>query len=308
MEGKHCRLNSGGEPVLISACVHQLGQKKLEFRCQHAATVTVASATCVAFTVFGDEWEEHAWALFRSNLVRQVVKVLQASGVGQPLRAPWGRSFRLGQQPSSANEADSVQFHAQVTSADLPVLLRRSGYNKVYLTPKTWEHTLHPNWSVVWLPGEKEQVSQLAASYPAQFGLARLRKRFGLRVEASAFASAHRALKPSDPLLTAITVKHVFRLSNAPPGLLAAMPLQGSLSMNGYPILIQPQQPKATSDKVVSAGRARPSVAARSDQPDPWIQGDPWSQYLSSKAAPSDSSRAPAPRQTSNLRPHYPQV
>ena len=285
-------LNSGGEPVLISVCLHQLGQKKLEFRCKHAATISVASATCVAFTVFGDEWDEHAWSLIRANPVRQVVKVLQASGLSQPLRAPWGRSFRLGQQPSTAAEADSVQFHAQVATADLPLLLRRSGYNRVYLTPKTWEHALHPNWSIVWLPGDKDQVSQQAATFQSQFGLARLRKRYGLRVETSAFPAAHRSLKPAHPLPIAVEVKQVYRISNTPPGLLAAdvvawgtavswllkplrsqgprqwlvgaasPPPQGTLSMNGHPILIQPQL-RNMNEKVVSAGRARLSGIAR---------------------------------------------
>ena len=81
-QGRHTvpALNSAGEPVLISVCLHLLSSKKLTVKCRHAATVAVSAAACVAFTIHADEWEEHAWALFRANPVRQVVKVLQATG------------------------------------------------------------------------------------------------------------------------------------------------------------------------------------------------------------------------------------
>ena len=104
----------------------------------------------------------------------------------------------------------------------LPQLLRRSGHNRIYLTPKTWEHALHPNWAVVWLSSDRDQAIKQAAVFQAQFGLARIRKRYGLRVEAAVFESAHKQLRPGDPLPLPVEVKHTFRLSNAPPGLQAA--------------------------------------------------------------------------------------
>ena len=66
------------------------------------------------------------------------------------------------------------------------------------------------------------------------------------------------------------------------------------------PFSYNPSSPRQHVTRL-SAQVVPDSTAARSEQPDPWIHGDPWSQYLSSKAAPSDSSGAPAPRQTSGL-------
>ena len=309
--GRHTvpALNAGGEPILLSICLHQLGSRKLSVKCRHAATVAVTAAVCVAFTVHMDEWEDHAWTLLRANPVRQVVKVLQASGISQPLRSPWGRSLRLGQQTCAASEADSIQFHRQVSSEHLPQLLRRSGHNRVYLTPKTCEHSLHPNWAVVWLSADRDQAIQQAAIFQAQYGLARTRKRFGLRVEASAFVI------PSRRRWTETHLSLGQHAARSPASRYCCVGCGNCMAPEASPqprasavdcwcralcLRQVPSVSRSAAGSIVSAGRARPvpSASASASQ-DTWTHSDPWSQYLAAKSPAAPIAEPTLPRQVS---------
>ena len=156
-------LNADAEPVLLSCCVHQLGERKMARKCRHEVNVAVPDSICLAVTAFRDEWKSpDEWLGICQHPVRALGEVLSAPGNPRPLESPWGRSFRNGNLPASPTDCTSVQFHAKVPRASLEALLRRSGFNRVYLTPKSWTKGLCSDYAVLWLPGDREAVSQAA--------------------------------------------------------------------------------------------------------------------------------------------------
>ena len=48
--------NSQHEPILIRGCLHQLGDRKVSTKCEHAAQVTFPDTCCVAFSAHRDDW------------------------------------------------------------------------------------------------------------------------------------------------------------------------------------------------------------------------------------------------------------
>ena len=111
-----------------------------------------------------------------------------------------------------------MQFHARAPDVQMEALLKRSGHNRLYVTPKSWSHEVASDYAVVWIPGEKELVAAAALQLSGQLGLVRSRQRFGVRVASSQFERAHRQLKPGiDPPLQ-LDLQHFYKVSSVPHG------------------------------------------------------------------------------------------
>ena len=320
-------VNSLSEPVLLKACMHQLGDRKITMRCKHAAEVNTEDAICCAFSVYQDEWTEAEWGLLKVNPVRTVLDIWRKGGIETPFTSPWGRSFKEHADPSSRNSCATLQFHARVSLPLLSSLLPKSGYNKVYVTPKTWLGEILSGWAIVWVPAAKDEVSTAAMGLQEQCGLVRSKMRLGVRVPEAMFPTAFQRLRPGITLPARLDIRETFRLSGLPPGLRSediaawgqavkwplrplrplgprqwivgatAPPPDGHLSFNDQPVLVQRMPGKAASQPVVCAGRVPPppDIKAPGNE-DPWIQTDPWKQYLQ-KLRPGEASTGPASRQ-----------
>ena len=314
------------EPVLLQCCLHQVGDKKLTMRCRHAAEVIVPEATCIAVTIFKDEYKGvDEWAAMCANPVRLVTEVLRDAGNPRPVESPWGRSYRNDSGQTTPGECTSIQFHARTATDSLETLLKRSGHNRVYLTPKTWSHDISPHYAVVWCASDKDAAAQAALQLPNQLGLARSRGRFGIRVLTAGFQQAHAVLKPGTPLPAQVSVRVMFKASNMPPGARAqdvaewikkiswdAKPLRqlgprqwligasegppsGNHSFNHCPVLLQPASQKGPRPALVQAGRPARPVDSQVPSTDT-APHDPWAEYLQSRGKePAPGGPLPAP-------------
>lgn len=95
--------------------------------------------------------------------------------------------------------ADSVQFHAAFQVGQrFSTLLRRSGFSKIYICPKTEQGVYDDHWKVIWLPANTNilELESQANSIAGAAGLVRARKGIGLRVETNNFSKAWSTLKP----------------------------------------------------------------------------------------------------------------
>ena len=212
-----------------------------------------------------------------------------------------------------------------MAQAHLEQLLKRSGHNRVYVTPKTWSHDVSPDYQIIWISHEREAAVQAALSLPSQFGVVCAKGRYGVRVATSAYPASHKQLRPADPLPPQVAVKLTFRVSSVPPGTRAndmvewgkqiGWPLRALRStgprqwlvgsadpppprvhaMNSQPLLITPVAQRQSPAPVLSAGRPSQLAAGSVDAPpvDLLAKSDPWAQYLQ-RAIPA---AAPAPRE-----------
>ena len=325
-----------GDKVILQACWHSLGQRKLQVGCDHDAQVSPPEAVCACVSVFQDELDgKQAWQLFTTNPVRAVVERLRASDSSASLEAPWGRSYRLDSKPSSPAECNSIQFHCRVQRAELLALLRLSGHNHVYITPKTWTNEVLPGFSIIWLSGDREEAARSCLQIPDhQLGLIRSRQRYGVRVADASYQAAWAKLKPGVDQPPKVEVNELYKLLSVPPELRGqdlqewgktvkwplrplrclgprqwlvgaqGPPPEGLHSINSHAVLIQPVAPRAGTKPILKAGRnPRPQVAqpGPASAVDPMQVNDPWSQYLSTNAAatpkPAPTRQPDAPTQ-----------
>ena len=325
-----------GDKVILQACWHSLGQRQLQVGCDHDAQVSPPEAVCACVSVFRDEIDgNQAWQLFTTNPVRAVVERLRASDSSASLEAPWGRSYRLDSKPSSPADCNSIQFHCRVQRAELLALLRLSGHNHVYITPKTWTNEVLPGFSIIWLSGDREEAARFCLQIPDhQLGLIRSRQRYGVRVADASYQAAWAKLKPGVDQPPKVEVNGLYKLLSVPPELRGqdlqewgktvkwplrplrclgprqwlvgaqGPPPEGLHSINSHAVLIQPVAPRAGTKPILKAGRnSRPQVPQPSPASavDPMQVNDPWSQYLSTNAAvtpkPAQNRQPDAPTQ-----------
>ena len=259
-----------GEQVILHACWHSLGQRDLHIRCEHDVTMAPPEAVCLCFTVFRDEHSgTTSWQAFSSNPVRAVVDKLRESGVEISLEAPWGRSFRLDGKAAKPDDCDSVQFHCRVPRSELLPILRRSGHNLVYATPKSWRNEVLSGFSVLWVAGGRDEAVAQSLQLQDQLGIVRSRQRYGIRLEETAFQAAWQQLKPGIDAPPKVTVNALYKLLSVPPNIRSkdlqewAAKLQWTVrplrSLGPREWLVGADGPPALISKPFSFRRSRPA-------------------------------------------------
>ena len=179
-------------------------------------------------------------------------------------RGLWGRQFRHSSSIAPAKAADSAHFKARVARNLLDDLLKQSGHNLVFLTPQTWKSEPHPDFSIVWMPGDFQDTSQAALRLPAQLGIAFVKNRYGIRVLRTTFDHSFAALRPGVSPPIRLDISGTYKLASVPPGVRSAdlvtwasklgwdlkplkqlwligcatAPPSGLLSMNQQPVLV----------------------------------------------------------------------
>eukprot|EP00439_Symbiodinium_sp_Y106_P044692 s40_g5.t1 len=323
---------STGEQVILHACWHNLGQSPLHIHCENDITMAPPEAVCLCFTAFRDEFTNAAeWQALTTNPVRTVVERLRDSGVTISLEAPWGRSFRLDSKAAKPESCDTVQFHCRLPRSELLPVLRKSGHNNVYATPKSWRNEVLPGFSVLWATGGRDEAVAQSLQLPDQLGIVRSRQRYGIRLDESSFQAAWQKLKPGLDAPPKVAVNALYKLLSVPPDIRSkdlqewaaklkwtvrplrslgprewlvgadGPPPQGLYSINQQAILIQKVEARQVARPVVRAGRLPrfSEESAASTEADPLQANDPWKNYLqggSAKATNTIPPPAPAPR------------
>ena len=214
------------KPVLLAACLHNLGQQQLKIQeVSKAADVAVSSTTVCAITAFRDELDQSVWNQLLESPVKVCFEVLQQAGCSLTLPcAPWGRSWRSSQGQCAPAVADSFQVHIRIPWAKKDALLKTSGISGIYVTPKAEDHKLDDGFAIVWLDKSLGEIKVLAASCPKHYGLVKLVKskgkriNRGLRFVKTDFPEMHAHLKPGiDPPLQ-LTCQHFGKIAPTPIG------------------------------------------------------------------------------------------
>ena len=167
--------------------MHQLRDRKLVARCKNSADIATEEAICCAFTLFQDDWTDSEWKGITMNPARKTFEMWKQVGIEVPFTAPWGRSHRPQAESGMGKQCATLQFHARVRKPQLGDLLRKSGYNKVYVTPKSWIGELLPGYAVVWVQVSHEEITALAMTAQGQRGLVRSKARVGARAPEQSF-------------------------------------------------------------------------------------------------------------------------
>ena len=206
-----------GRKHLIAACYHNVGETDIAPHFQHGGQVSAEETVCCSFTMFQDDFPAEArWSDFAAAPVRSVVEAFRARGLEQVLHNPWGRVYRACGRPSQPHLCDQFTFFAKVPSGQLRALLQQSGFNKVYVVPRTWDRQLLQGWAVVWLNAPRGEIEKQALLVPEQHGLVRGKNKYGLRVPDKAFRKVFTQLRPGAEVPDNLDVRATYKVGPFP--------------------------------------------------------------------------------------------
>ena len=311
-----CR-NLEGQQVIIAGKLIQLGAKTME---QHSAKnpqVQLADCQVIALTIWKDDWNETEWQTFLKSTATTIKTVLGEEG--GHIISLWGRSLRFQGKPAKEEAAQSIQIHGTFPKSELPKLLAKSGFCKIFVTPKNAAGRICDQWRVIWIPGDLAHVTTIAAKFPFCCGMIKGKTSLGLRFSQQKFPEAWATINPGIPVPVALGGETVFKIQPLPFGctgdtlqqwasqnswtikaikavgsqcwLVASNqdPPEGVLVFNGNPIIIRVLPPKIPSqtNAIVAGPKPRSQFAKGPPgaQPNDGFFGDPWAEYRAKNIA-----------------------
>lgn len=182
-----------------------------------------------------EDWSDSDWLKATDHSISFVRNILKDSNQHEAFEAFWGRSIRGQTHPKSKDlSAQSVQLHAAVRQEKLGEVLRLSGFNRIFLTPKGEDGRPSPEWRIVWLEGSLAHLTSMSTQTEHCAGLTRNRNSWGLRFPREHFEKAWAVLCASKPLPTNLQMKYLYRVEPLPFGATASM-LQQWSTVLGWP-------------------------------------------------------------------------
>ena len=320
-----CR-NLEGQQVIIAGKLIQLGAKSLDQHSTKNPQVPLADCQVIALTIWRDDWTDSEWQTFLKSTASTIKTVL--GDEGSHIISLWGRSLRFQGKPAKEEAAQSIQIHGTFPKNELPKLLAKSGFCKIFVTPKNAAGRICDQWRVIWIPGDLAHVTTIAAKFPSCCGLIKGKTSLGLRFSQQKFTEAWTSINPGIPAPVALGGETVFKIQPLPFGctgetlqqwasqnnwnvkaikavgsqcwLVASgqNPPEGVLVFNGNPIIIKVLPPKIPSQtNAIVAGpkpRSHPPKPSAGTQLNDGSFGDPWAEYKAKTLA--NSIAAPAQR------------
>ncbi|CAE7775004.1 unnamed protein product [Symbiodinium sp. KB8] len=274
-----------GHHHLIAACYHNLGDTSVRPHVAHGSDVAVQGNTCCTFTMFQEDFSEADWRELAKTPVRAANDAFQTRGVRNAIHGPWGRAFKASGRPSQPQLCDQCSFLAKVPDSLLKSLMQQSGFNNVFVVPRTWDRQLLPGWAVIWLPGTRVEVEKQVSLLAEQHGLVKARNRYGVRVPSAVFDRLFRQLRPGQEVPLTVQVKSMYKAGPFPASA-AASDIAEWVKSRAAPL------------PVIQAGGPPPRPAdvppAGPQSTDPWLEQDPWSQYKANREGQAASRPARA--------------
>ena len=217
---------SDKSPLVITGCLHNLGQKQVTTKKEAHDQVTVHDSTVIAVTIYRDEIPEGEW----NNIVNQPVKyALQALGIQEEdslISSPWGRSWQNNGVKSEPQHSTSIQFHARISMTKLERYLKLSGRGGTYVTPKMESNTADNRFTIVWLDQDPVSIAKMLVEVPSHLGPVRVMRgkgdnikcSRGIRCKHDDFESIFKKLKPHHDLPDVRPVSLLYKIQPLPLG------------------------------------------------------------------------------------------
>ena len=250
-----------GETVIVKACFHNLGEKKIVIKPTANDKVSVNAGTVAAITIYRDEIAPGDWKHVTNGPVRYALASFELNDEAVFQGPPWGRSWLASGEKSSPENASSLQFHVRVDSTKLESLMKASGSNGTYITPKADNNMADNRYTIVWLEGNPIDIAQCMLKTPEHLGQVRINKgkgenakiNRGVRCKREQFAAMFAKLRPNDDPPDVTPIECLYKIQPTPVGaqmkdVQAWMKLQG---WDGRPL-------KLLGDKCWLIGSAKP--------------------------------------------------
>eukprot|EP00438_Fugacium_kawagutii_P030959 Skav228893 [mRNA] locus=scaffold194:273935:279316:- [translate_table: standard] len=188
-----------GRALILHGQLLQFGTKHIRTTATSLQAFDTDDIQIASVTLWKKDFEDTLWQRLLDSPVKTVQSLLSLEGLGGIMGQPWGRAFQDAGKNVSPAVATSIQFHATFQVGQrFTTLLRRSGFSKIYICPKSEKDVPDERWKVVWLPPATNllELESHANNIAGAAGLVLAKKGIGLRVEATNFLNAWKTLKP----------------------------------------------------------------------------------------------------------------
>eukprot|EP00435_Cladocopium_sp_Y103_P043006 s66_g12.t1 len=303
-------IDERGRQVLIAGVLVQCGDKKVKITKGDGHKVATDNTILVAVTWRKQDWPDH-WTEICNNPYKAIRTFPGASEI---LVSVWGKSYRQGKSQATPHTANSVQVHCLFKEDKFPPFLKLSGYNLLWLSPKTSEGKPHPNWRIIWLDAsaDMQTATALTAKIQESAGLVCQSQRLAIRVNKGGYDDAWKTIFPSTPIPEEIDTSRVWKIESLPFGVTSTMiqawaqhvgwklkplravgprawligtgaePPAGQLHFNSSPILARELKARfqPSNGPIVAGPRPTKHGGNQSGANDhPLPAGDPWANY-----------------------------
>ena len=313
-----------GNHFLLSATLVQFGSKSIKIKPLDDQKISGSECKVSAVTLWKQDWSAEEWNAAVSQTV-QFVKDAFAFDLPDAIVSCWGRSLRKGRQIATNADATSIQLHCSVGADQFNSFLARSGFNRLWTTPKKQDGRISDDYRILWVPGELQHVTAIAAGLSGCAGLVRGKTSLGLRFAMTSFETAWKHLHPSENVPEHIPATFVFKVEPLPFGCspqqledwakhvnwkcrplratgpcawlvcAAAMPPSSTLAFNGSPLLVRllPPRNSPTVRTIVAGPRNVARATTETSSVSSNLAFDPWAQWKGPRVAPNVPQVAP---------------
>eukprot|EP00438_Fugacium_kawagutii_P010390 Skav220390 [mRNA] locus=scaffold639:176082:181550:- [translate_table: standard] len=299
-------LNKMDQMVLLTCNLVQLGSKRIECQKPKQAQLDTDTSTLVALTVNREDWPQDMWqeflqaphATFRKVLTQETLDIMTSM---------WGKSMRAGRSPASPSAAQSLQIHVTLPNDKVEMFLSKSGYNRIYATPKLQDGRLDTKYKVIWM-SDPSQVTVCAAKLTAPMGMVKGKDNVGLRVKEADYEGAFKLVFPDSPIPSKPSGDLVYKCDGLPFGVTqqtmeawisslgwAATPFKpiglqawlirtnvsappGAIMFNSSPVLLRLLPARQQQKQSLILG-PRSEGPARGNDPMQQTSNDPWARF-----------------------------
>ena len=298
--------NADGALVLLQGTIVQLGNKHVKWRADDKP-VQPDHCQLIAITLYKQDFNDTQWQEALQSTPSFIRKILQVDQLNTAISAIWGRSLRAGRTPASPVQATTIQMHCTVEKTQVKPLLRSSGFNYLFCTPKDETGKLATEFRIIWMGSDHIRVTAASAKVTGCLGLVRGRNNaLGLRFDQATYSAAWKQLCPDVEMPSRSDNDQNYKIQGLPFGCSQKMltewgqhqawpckptralgpqawivrcempPKSDHIYMfNGNPVLITHLLPKENDSRQALLG-----PRSKSGQQDPWTRGhDPWATY-----------------------------
>ena len=254
-----------GRPVLLNGTLIQFGAKHLQTAKLAQEQISTNDVQIAAVTVWKEDFEATMWESLIQTPVKTVKNLLSLDGYQGLCGKPWGRVFQNDGVIVEPSRATSIQFHCEFDkSSRFASLLKRSGFNKLCITPKNDQGRIDSAWQVIWLDIPVKQIEARTTGLQGTAGLVKGKKSYGLRVETGAFNSVWERIKPGQECPDTRQTKFLFKVQPFPNGTDATVLLNWSKHIGWS---IKPIKALGAKQWVLGSDDCPPNILMFNSQP-----------------------------------------
>ena len=187
--------HSDAGKMLLRGYLVNFGEKRIKTRTP-ANTIHIAEQNAMVVTIEVVRQHVTDWQQVTENPLKFAWRSIE--GLQRRLLTTWSRKYFYHKKPATAHMATTWHAFGKILASEADDLLRNSGVNGVFLSPKSTDGGPASNYKVVWTEVDcLQKALTIARTQSMIYGIVRGKSNFGYRVKALEYTQARQTLEPT---------------------------------------------------------------------------------------------------------------